>query len=84
MADEPEAQLIEAWRTNQRMLVGLIDAIDAEGMQATLSKRRRTRWSNRSSARFVARSSDAAFDGASSPRWPTSSRTRATIGGGSC
>lgn len=39
MADGLEAQLVEAWRTNQRMLLGLIDAIDGEGMQATLSKR---------------------------------------------
>jgi uncharacterized damage-inducible protein DinB len=39
MADELEAQPVEAWRTNQRMLVGLIDAIDDEGMRATLSKR---------------------------------------------
>jgi len=84
MADEPEAQLIEAWRTNQRMLVGLIDAIDAEGMQATLSKRRRTRWSNCSSGRCAAKRNAAAFERVFSPRWRTSSRTRATIAGGSC
>ena len=32
-------QLLEAWRTNNRINLYLIDAIDKEGMQCTLSKR---------------------------------------------
>ena len=32
-------QILEAWRTNNRINLFLIDAIDAEGMKCTLSKR---------------------------------------------
>lgn len=34
-----EAEILETWRTNQRINEKLIDAISAEGMQCTLSKR---------------------------------------------
>ncbi|MHC4959228.1 MAG: DinB family protein [Planctomycetota bacterium] len=37
--DDPLAEILEAWRTNQRINELLIDAISADGMRCTLSKR---------------------------------------------
>jgi len=37
--DVPFSELVEAWRTNGRILERLIDAVDDEGMGCTLSKR---------------------------------------------
>lgn len=39
MTDEATAGLLEAWRTNHRINVLLIDAIDSKGMRCTLSAR---------------------------------------------